>query len=78
VFFLPPVVRFVWGSPLQYWAAALLIAVLLLILATATHVWIERPGIELGKRVSDVLVAKNGRMKSALTKFLASQRASWS
>jgi peptidoglycan/LPS O-acetylase OafA/YrhL len=39
-------------SPLYHWGAGLLAAALLIALATAAHVWIERPGIKLGKRLS--------------------------
>jgi peptidoglycan/LPS O-acetylase OafA/YrhL len=47
-----PVLRaFVLGSPAAYWFVSLLAAILLLFLATFTHVWIERPGIALGKRI---------------------------
>jgi peptidoglycan/LPS O-acetylase OafA/YrhL len=76
VFSLGSVVTFALRSPLQYWAVVLLSAVVLVILATAAHVWIERPGIELGNRVGILLAAKNERVKSAFAKFLASQRAS--
>ena len=39
-------------SPLGHWAFGLLEGVTLLTLATLAHVWIERPGIELGRRFS--------------------------
>ncbi len=76
MFSLQPVVEFALNSPLRYWTVVLLSAALLVVIATAAHVWIERPGIELGKRVNTKLAAQSGRMKSALTKILASQRAS--
>jgi peptidoglycan/LPS O-acetylase OafA/YrhL len=40
------------SSPLGHWSIVLLCATLLVALATATHVLIERPGIELGKRIA--------------------------
>jgi peptidoglycan/LPS O-acetylase OafA/YrhL len=41
----------IFSSPSVYWAAVLLCAAVLVAMATATHAWIERPGIELGKRI---------------------------
>jgi peptidoglycan/LPS O-acetylase OafA/YrhL len=38
-------------SPLGHWSMVLLCAMLLVIIATATHVVIERTGIDIGKRV---------------------------
>ena len=38
-------------SPLGHWTVTLLEAVALVSLATCTHVWIERPGIDLGRRL---------------------------
>lgn len=38
-------------SPLGHWSMILLCAILLVIIATATHVVIERTGIDIGKRV---------------------------
>lgn len=37
-------------SPLGHWTVSLLEAIALVILATLTHRWIERPGIDLGRR----------------------------
>lgn len=53
-------------------------AVLLVISATVAHVWIERPGIEMGNRVGVLLAAQIERMKRALAKFPPSQHASQS
>ena len=44
-------------------AYALLCAALLITVATATHVWIERPGIALGKRVAAALGQSAGTSK---------------
>jgi peptidoglycan/LPS O-acetylase OafA/YrhL len=43
------------SSPLGHWCIVLLCATLLVALATATHVLIERPGIELGKLIAQTL-----------------------
>jgi peptidoglycan/LPS O-acetylase OafA/YrhL len=43
------------SSPLGHWSMVLLCATLLVALATATHVLIERPGIELGKLIAQAL-----------------------
>jgi peptidoglycan/LPS O-acetylase OafA/YrhL len=43
------------SSPLGHWSIVLLCATLLVALATATHILIERPGIELGKRIAQAL-----------------------
>jgi len=43
------------GSPFDHWMLCLACAVLLVGVATATHVWIERPGILVGKRVATAL-----------------------
>jgi len=39
------------GSPLGHWAVSLLEAVVLVVLATLTHRFIERPGIDLGRKI---------------------------
>lgn len=44
------------GSPLGHWGIVLLCATLLIVVATLTHVGIERTGIELGKRSGRVLL----------------------
>lgn len=43
------------GSPFGHWLIVLLCAILLVSAATVCHVLIERPGIELGKRLTSVL-----------------------
>ena len=43
------------ASPVQHWALVLVCAALLVVLATATHALVERPGIALGKRVAAAL-----------------------
>jgi peptidoglycan/LPS O-acetylase OafA/YrhL len=45
-------------SPLVYWAAVLLCAMVLIAAATVTHAWIERPGIEIGKRLGTGFAGK--------------------
>ena len=52
VFQWPGLRQYEVHSPLVHWAMSLLAATLLLCLATATHVWIERPGIEVGRRLA--------------------------
>ena len=50
--FRPPLLRaFALSSPWHHWSLALLAMLLLVMLATATHVLIERPGIALGRRL---------------------------
>jgi peptidoglycan/LPS O-acetylase OafA/YrhL len=39
------------GSPLGHWTVSLLEAIALVVLATITHRFIERPGIDLGRRL---------------------------
>lgn len=55
VFALGPLRSFASGSPVQYWLTLLLCAALLVVVATTVHVAVERPGVELGKRVSAIL-----------------------
>lgn len=46
-------------SPLGHWSVILLCAVLLVVVATVTHVGIERTGIDLGKRLGRAVRARN-------------------
>ncbi|MBV8092031.1 MAG: acyltransferase [Acetobacteraceae bacterium] len=46
------------ASPAYHWILVLLGAAILIVLATAAHVWIERPGIALGKRLAARLERK--------------------
>jgi peptidoglycan/LPS O-acetylase OafA/YrhL len=46
-------------SPSVYWAAVLVCAVVLVAAATVAHAWIERPGIELGKRLGMGVAGKS-------------------
>jgi peptidoglycan/LPS O-acetylase OafA/YrhL len=46
-----PVARFALSSPLAWWAVGTACALLLVLAATAGYLWIERPGIALGRRV---------------------------
>jgi peptidoglycan/LPS O-acetylase OafA/YrhL len=46
-----PVARFALSSPLAWWVMGTASAVLLVLAATAGYLWIERPGIALGRRV---------------------------
>jgi peptidoglycan/LPS O-acetylase OafA/YrhL len=46
-----PVARFALSSPLAWWAVGTACAVLMVLAATAGYLWIERPGISLGRRV---------------------------
>ena len=47
-----PLRGFALSSPWHHWSLALAAMLLLVMLATATHVLIERPGIALGQRVA--------------------------
>jgi peptidoglycan/LPS O-acetylase OafA/YrhL len=47
-------------SPLGHVAVTMLEALLLIALATCTHVWIERPGIALGKRLVEKTAPQKG------------------
>jgi peptidoglycan/LPS O-acetylase OafA/YrhL len=47
-------------SALGHWSIALVCAILLLAVATATHVGIERSGIEIGKRLGRALRRDEG------------------
>jgi peptidoglycan/LPS O-acetylase OafA/YrhL len=40
------------GSPIGHWTVAMLEAIVLVSLATCTHRFIERPGIDLGRRLT--------------------------
>jgi peptidoglycan/LPS O-acetylase OafA/YrhL len=51
------------GSPLGHWSMILLCAVLLVLVATFTHVWVERTGIELGRRLGRAL--RRGKVRAA-------------
>lgn len=55
--------RIALASPLGHWSMLLLSAVLLILIATLAHVWIERPGIELGKQIGALL---RNRSRNAL------------
>jgi peptidoglycan/LPS O-acetylase OafA/YrhL len=44
--------NFALSSPVHHWALVALASVLLISLATAAHVFIERPGIDLGRKVA--------------------------
>jgi peptidoglycan/LPS O-acetylase OafA/YrhL len=60
--------RIALASPLGHWSMLLLSAVLLILIATFTHVWIERPGIDLGKRFGALLC---NRSRNALPRTSA-------
>jgi peptidoglycan/LPS O-acetylase OafA/YrhL len=47
-------------SPVDHWLLALGSAVLLVCVATATHVWIERPGIAAGEKIAQRLRRRRG------------------
>ena len=49
------------SSVLGHWVLCLVCGVLLIAVATATHMWIERPGILAGKWVVKILKAKMQR-----------------
>ena len=58
IFRLPAIHRMDAASIPAHWLAALLSATLLISVATATHVWIERPGIARGKQMIRTLRAR--------------------
>ncbi len=67
VAFEPPLVRsLVIASPWIYWAVALITAGALVLLATACHVLIERPGVEVGRRVCAALASRRRPADQAL------------
>lgn len=47
-----PLQAFALGGPVQYWLLEAAAAILLVLLALAVHVAVERPGIALGKRIA--------------------------
>jgi peptidoglycan/LPS O-acetylase OafA/YrhL len=49
---LPPLRTFAVASPLHHWVMVLLEAIALVLFAMLAHVAIERPGIQLGRRVA--------------------------
>ena len=55
VFSIPQARALALGSPEMHWALMLFCSVLLIVIATITHVYIERTGIDLGKRVAGML-----------------------
>jgi peptidoglycan/LPS O-acetylase OafA/YrhL len=52
VFAHPSLRSFALTSPARYWASGALCAILLLIVAALAYVYVERPGMALGKRLS--------------------------
>ena len=42
-------------SPIDHWLLSLLVAMVLIAVATAVHLWVESPGILLGKLVGTAL-----------------------
>jgi peptidoglycan/LPS O-acetylase OafA/YrhL len=61
-----PLREFALGSPWHHWALALAAMLLLAMVATATHVWIERPGITLGKRVAEGIARAGRRVRTTV------------
>ncbi len=53
-----PLREFALSAPWHHWCLAFAAMLLLVMLATATHVLIERPGIALGRRVAEALEAR--------------------
>jgi peptidoglycan/LPS O-acetylase OafA/YrhL len=61
----PPFLRrLALSSPIYHWGLALLSGILLIAIATVAHVAIERPGIQLGKRISSALTMRLARNES--------------
>jgi peptidoglycan/LPS O-acetylase OafA/YrhL len=58
VFSFGPARALALASPVLHWSMMLSCAVLLVVVATCTHTWIERTGIETGKRVGVSLRAR--------------------
>ena len=50
-FAIPPVRSFAQASALGYWVSVMFAAVALVAVATLTHILVERPGIELGRKL---------------------------
>lgn len=50
-----PLKRFALTSPMDYWLCVLAAGTLLLALATLAHVYVERPGVALGRQVASLL-----------------------
>ena len=66
------------ASPLGHWTLVCLAAVLLVVVATAAHKYIERPGISLGRRVAHMIETAHGltwsdRAQDALKKLEGSR-----
>lgn len=51
VFRPAPLRAFALASPWQFWGLSLAAALMLSVAATATHVWVERPGVQAGARL---------------------------
>jgi len=62
--------KLVLAGPLGYWCMVLVCAALLVAVATLAHVWVERTGIELGKRLGQAI--RNSRDRSRTEKLLIS------
>jgi peptidoglycan/LPS O-acetylase OafA/YrhL len=65
------------GSPLGHWMLVCLASVLLVVVATAAHKYIERPGISLGKRAAHLIDSAHwpDRAQDALKKLKGSRDA---
>jgi peptidoglycan/LPS O-acetylase OafA/YrhL len=72
VFSIAQARNLVLASPLGYWSMVLLCAVLLVVVATCTHVAVERTGIELGKRLGRAM--KYGRGPSSTAAFVGADK----
>jgi peptidoglycan/LPS O-acetylase OafA/YrhL len=55
VFSLPPARRLALSSPIGHWAMMTLCAVILLVVSRMTFVYIERPGIRVGKALTKAI-----------------------
>jgi peptidoglycan/LPS O-acetylase OafA/YrhL len=57
IFSIGRLAHFALGSPISYWLVLLICSTILVFFAMATHVAIERPGVDQGKRAAKALPA---------------------
>ena len=69
VFANDPIRSFALKSPVHHWVVVFFSAVILICASTITYVWIERGGIDIGKRVLAVWEARG--LKLHISKSLS-------
>ena len=62
-----------WTAPLLYWSVILVITPLLVWFATMTFRWIERPGIDAGRRVDAWMLRRKAKGSLSVGKAGAGQ-----